>query len=85
MDTQLANKIVNIVAQTKRLKPEQVRVDATFDELGIDSLDRIQMLFEMESAFNIDIPDEEARGIKTVREMVERMEAYFERVQRKGA
>lgn len=85
MDTELAGRIIAIVASVTRRNSDTIRFEASFDELGIDSLDRINILFELESEFDLDIPDEEARSIKSVREMVERMEAYLQREERKGA
>ena len=46
-------------------------IDSTFQELGLDSLDAVNILFEVEGEFNISISDEQARGIKDVRQMVE--------------
>ena len=37
----------------------------------MDSLDQLNLLFALESDFNISIPDDEAKAIRTVREMVE--------------
>jgi len=85
MNEQLATKTIDIVASVTGRTPEVLRTDATFDELGIDSLDRLNILFELESAFDIDIPDEEARGIQTVKQIVERVEAYVQRAQGEGA
>jgi acyl carrier protein len=65
------NKVCEIIAQQKRISPEQVTIDSTFDELGMDSLDAVNILFELEGAFDISIPDEKARLIKNVRQMVE--------------
>ena len=65
------NKVCEIIAQQKRISPEQVTIDSTFDELGLDSLDAVNILFELEGAFDISIPDEKARQIKNVRQMVE--------------
>ncbi len=84
MDTQLAEKITAIVASVTRREPEAIRPEATFDELGIDSLDRINILFELEEKFNISIPDEEARDIKTVQQMTERMGTYLQSVEPKA-
>ncbi|MBV8206435.1 MAG: acyl carrier protein [Acidobacteria bacterium] len=75
MELELAEKVVGIVAAVTRRAPEGIRRDATFDEQGIDSLDRINILFELESAFNISIPDEEARNIRSIDEIVERLKA----------
>ena len=85
MDAELAAKIVAIVASTTRRAPEALRLDAALDELGIDSLDRINILFELENAFNIDIPDEEARSIQTIKDIVERMESHLHQAESKGA
>jgi acyl carrier protein len=69
------NKVCEIIAQQKRISPDQVTIDSTFDELGLDSLDAVNMLFELEGAFDISIPDEKARQIKNVRQMVEGVKA----------
>ena len=79
MDSELELKVVNIVATVKQVPADAIRVDATFDELGIDSLDRINILFEIESEFNIDIPDEEARAINSVSSIVARLGNYLQR------
>jgi acyl carrier protein len=68
-------KVFEIIAQQKRLPVEQVTIDSTFEELGMDSLDAVNILFELEGAFDISIPDEKAREIRSVREMVEGVRA----------
>jgi len=67
----VASKVFEIIAKQKRISPEQVTIDSTFQELGLDSLDAVNILFEVEGEFNISISDEQARGIKNVRQMVE--------------
>lgn len=74
MSDELIAQVTGIIAQTQRLPKESVTLDKTFEELKIDSLDGINILFALEGEFNIDIPDEEARSIRTVREMVEGVE-----------
>jgi acyl carrier protein len=71
MTDELTNKVLSIVASTKRIALEQVRPESTFEQLGIDSLDAVNILFALEGEFNINIPDEEARSIRTVQEMIE--------------
>ena len=78
MDSELESKVVKIVATVKQLSPDAIRADATFDELGIDSLDRINILFEIENEFNIDIPDEEARAINSVSGIVAKLGDYLQ-------
>lgn len=75
MSSAVADKVISIVAAIKRIAPEQIRPESSLEQLGIDSLDKINLLFELESAFNIDIPDEVAGSIKTVGDIVGKLEA----------
>ncbi len=81
MSSPVAEKVISIVAAIKRVPPEQVTAESSLEQLGIDSLDKINLLFELESAFNIDIPDEIANSIKTVGDIVGKLEAIGAQVQ----
>jgi acyl carrier protein len=70
-DEDLQARVVRVIAKTQRIPPETVSIDSTFEELKIDSLDGINLIFALESEFNVDIPDEDARAIKSVRQMAE--------------
>ena len=72
---ELTQKVVKILAMVKRIPAEKIAPTATLEELGIDSLDKVNILFELESEFNIDIPDEEARQIASVDQIVARLRA----------
>ena len=85
MDQELANKVIGIVAAVKQISPESVGADATFEQLGIDSLDRINILFELENEFDIDVPDEEARSITSVQGIIERLSTYIANRKSAGA
>jgi acyl carrier protein len=78
MDRELEAKVIGIVASVKQVNIEAVRADSTFEELGIDSLDRINILFELENEFNIDVPDSEARAITSVRGIVDQLAAHLQ-------
>jgi acyl carrier protein len=75
MPDELTQKVVKILAMVKRIPAEKIAPTATLEELGIDSLDKVNILFELESEFNIDIPDEEARQIASVDQIVARLRA----------
>jgi len=64
-------RVIKVIAKTQRIPQETVSIESTFEELKIDSLDGINLIFALESEFNVDIPDEDARAIKTVRQMAE--------------
>jgi len=74
----VATKVMEIVAKQKRIPADQVTIDSTFQELELDSLDAVNILFELEGEFNIAISDEQARNIKNVRQMVEGVSALVE-------
>lgn len=68
---ELMERVRKIIATAQRLPEEKVTADSTFQELGIDSLDGINILFAVESEFNINIPDEGAQSIRSVRDVVD--------------
>ncbi len=71
MDADLEARVIKVIAKTQRIPPETVTIDSTFEELKIDSLDGINLIFALESEFNVDIPDDDARAIQSVRQMAE--------------
>ena len=73
---ELAARVIEIVAAARDLPRDEVRLDATLHELGIDSLDGLELFFDLEEAFGVKIPDEVARQIVTVRDIAERLAAH---------
>ena len=58
-----------IVAEQLGVKAEQVVNDASFvDDLGADSLDTVELVMALEEEFEIEIPDEDAEKIQSVRD-----------------
>ena len=66
--------MIKVIATTQHIPVESITADSTFEELKIDSLDGINILFALENEFNITIPDEAAKQIRNVREMMEGVE-----------
>lgn len=66
----IAQRCIEIIAKSKGIPANSITLDSTFDELNIDSLDKINISFEVEEAFSIEIPDEALGSIKTVGDMV---------------
>ena len=68
-------KVRDIIAEVMDMDPEEITAESTFiDDLGCDSLDVQQILLEIQSEFNIKIPDEMLDGLETVGDVVERLE-----------
>lgn len=70
---ELQERVFNALARACHLVPEQIRLDATFEELGIDSLTGLQVIFELEQEFKISIPESVAMGMRSVRDVVDRL------------
>jgi acyl carrier protein len=71
MSDPLTQRVLGCIAATQRISPEKVTIDRSFQELGIDSMDGINILFALENEFDITIPDEQAKQIQSIRQMVE--------------
>ena len=67
----VASRCIDIIAKSKSIPANTITLASTFAELNIDSLDKINISFEVEEAFHIDIPDEALGTIKTVGDMVD--------------
>ena len=70
MSETLAAKVMAESAAVKRIPIESITLDSTFEELQMDSLDAMNVLFALEEQFGISIPDEAANSIKDVRSTV---------------
>jgi acyl carrier protein len=68
---EIASRCIDIIAKSKNVSPDTITLASTFDELSIDSLDKINISFEVEEAFNVEIPDDALGTIKTVGDMVD--------------
>ena len=68
---ELTERVRKIIASAQHLPQEKITPESTFAELGIDSLDGINILFAVESEFNINIPDDAAQNIRSVRDVIE--------------
>jgi len=71
MSDDLTRRVLTIIAETQRKDPARVTIDSSFEELGIDSMDGVNIIFALENEFNINVPDEEVKNIKSIRDMVE--------------
>ena len=70
MDEALAAKVIAEIAAVKRIPVESITIDSTFEELAMDSLDAMNLLFSLEEQLGVSIPDEAANSIKDVRSAV---------------
>ncbi len=70
IENTVKERLKNIIAKQHRLLPENISDDAHFgNDLGIDSVDMIFLLYEIEEEFNLEIIVEEMGDISTIEEM----------------
>ena len=67
--------VKRIVVDQLQVAADDVKIDSTFiDDLGAGSLDIVELIMAFEEEFNIEIPDEIAEKIKTVKDAVDYIE-----------
>jgi acyl carrier protein len=71
MADEVAQKVIATLASVKRIPADSITLETNLQDLGIDSLDVFTLLFELENAFKVSIPDDDVRSIKTVNDIVE--------------
>ena len=74
MSDETIQRVLKVIATSKRIPLETVTIDSEFQQLGIDSMDAVEILFALENEFDINIPDEEVRQVRNVRQMCEGVE-----------
>jgi acyl carrier protein len=70
MSDELTQRVFQAIAGCKKIPVEKVTLDGEFQDLGIDSMDAVEILFALENEFDITIPDDEVRNVRNVRQMV---------------
>jgi acyl carrier protein len=63
-------KIATVISSKKGVNKELITVDSTFEELGLDSLDAVELIADLEDEFNVTIPNIELQNIKSVKQAV---------------
>jgi len=71
MSDAVAEKVISTLASVKRIPADTIKLDTNLQDLGIDSLDVFTLLFELENAFKISIPDDDVRSLRTVSDVVD--------------
>ncbi|MNL72426.1 Acyl carrier protein [compost metagenome] len=65
---EIFDKVKKIVVDRLGVTDDEVTMDASFTEdLGADSLDNVELVMALEEAFEVEIPDEDAEKLTTVR------------------
>src|SRR5687767_1655972 len=77
-DKSVEERVIRVFADFKKVPQEEITMDTTFEELGFDSLDGLNLVFELEEEFDMTIPDDQVAEMKGVRQAVKGIEALLE-------
>ncbi len=73
----VADKVKSIIVEQLGVDEEEVTPDASFvDDLGADSLDTVELVMAFEEAFNVEIPEDAAEKIATVKDAITYIENH---------
>jgi acyl carrier protein len=71
-EREVEDKLISIISQQMSVDKAEIRRETTFvNDLSADSLDTIELIMELEDAFGMDIPDEEAAKMQTVGQAID--------------
>jgi len=73
----IAAKVKEIIVDKLGVDESEVTPEASFtNDLGADSLDTVELVMKLEEYFDIEIPDEDAEKIQTVRDAIDYINAH---------
>lgn len=73
-------KVVEILCNNLGIDKDEIKSDSRLDsDLGADSLDAVEIIMEIESTFDIDVPDKVAQKLRTVGDIVTYIETHRKR------
>ena len=80
MSSSVEEKVRQIIVEQLGVDETEVTATASFiDDLGADSLDTVELVMALEEGFSIEIPDEDAEKIATVKDAINYIEAHLPR------
>ena len=70
----IAQRVIRVIAKNKKMALEALSPATRFDNLKMDSLDALNMIFALEEEFDIDIPNKEAAKMKSIEDAIRGVE-----------
>ena len=78
MASSVEDKVKQIIVEQLGVDESEVTPTASFiDDLGADSLDTVELVMALEEGFGLEIPDEDAEKITTVKDAINYIESHM--------
>ncbi|HEX8125890.1 MAG TPA: acyl carrier protein [Allosphingosinicella sp.] len=75
--SETSDRVKKIVVEHLGVESDKVTEEASFiDDLGADSLDIVELVMAFEEEFGVEIPDDAAEKISTVKDAIDYIEAH---------
>jgi acyl carrier protein len=71
---QIVRTVIEAIARVKEIPADGITLDQKFEEIGMDSLDGLNVVFELEVALGIAIATDDAIAVRSVRDVVAAVE-----------
>ena len=75
-NTEKTQKILSLIAAKADMDVEKIKPENTWSEIGLDSLDTVELIMEIENEFHISIPDHESHDFITVGHVIKYIESH---------
>lgn len=71
----MEEKVINLISDATKIDKSKISSETSFvDDLNLDSLDIVELMMKMEDEFGVEIPEEDAEGLKSVKDVVTYLE-----------
>ena len=73
---EIQSKVISIVSEAANVEAGNIKAETSFvEDLNLDSLDIVELMMKMEDEFGVEIPEEDAEGLKTVNDVTKYLES----------
>lgn len=73
----LRQKVIQAISKIKEIPESDIRPESTLEALEVDSLDAIEIIFEIEEEYDIKVPTENVQNLKTVQDVIDGIAALL--------
>lgn len=72
----MEDKVIKLISDATKVDSAKIKPETSFvDDLNLDSLDIVELMMKMEDEFGIEIPEEDAEGLKTVNDVIQYLQS----------
>jgi len=70
MRQDIENSVIKFIAKQKKIDSSDIMPESTLEELGVTSLEAITLVYDIEEAFDVEVPDETLAQLNTVKDII---------------